>query len=136
MKKIILLFFLLLIISTAGTAQSVKILGIEMPEDSSITESINLEGRYFTGVRLPAGWTGTEITLQDSWDGADSSFQDVYWSDGTEVSFTVAEDRSIKMFPWDVLALGPFIKIRSGNTATPVAQTADMDLTVETSGLK
>lgn len=91
---------------------------------TSLSGAINLKtGRMF-GIVMPAGWDAAVMTFQVSYD-AGTTYNNLYDSTGTEVSYTVAAARFVLMtnsFDW----LGTqYLKIRSGTSGTPVNQTAD-----------
>jgi hypothetical protein len=74
------------------------------------------------GVMLPAAWTAAVITFQVSLDN--TTFVDLHDRNG-EVSFpTAGASRGLQCDPAQ-FAGWRYLKIRSGTSATPVAQGAD-----------
>lgn len=95
-------------------------------DGTSISASINLGGRKPVGVLVPASWTAADITFQSSVDG--TNFYDVYDVDGAELTVTVASSRIVAIASGDSLCMGPYVKVRSGTTGTPVNQSGDITL--------
>lgn len=103
---------------------SVTILATE-----SLSGNIPLEGYTEMGLIMPAAWTAAAITFQVSVDG--STWVDFYGTDNTEKSLTVGASRA-----YTVEGLAPFrfVRLRSGVTATPVAQAADRVINIALKG--
>src|SRR5690606_1035038 len=81
---------------------------------------------------VPAGWTAASLTFQaragcERSATASETFEDVYESDGKEVTVTAAEDRYVSLTGNVLYALTccGALKVRSGTPGTPVAQDAD-----------
>lgn len=97
---------------------------------ASLSGEVDLEGYKLAAIIMPAAWTAANLTFQAS-DASAGTFADVYDDAGTEVSVTAAVSRAIGMdAAMPELAAFRFLKIRSGTTATPVAQGADRTLTL------
>ena len=90
---------------------------------------VDLGGFELEAIMMPADWTAANLTFLGSNVSA-GTFYDVYDSSGNELTVTAAEDRMIGLTTAhkDVLKALRFIKIRSGTTATPVAQAASRTL--------
>jgi hypothetical protein len=80
---------------------------------------------------VPTGWTAANITLLGSIDG--TTFFPVHDAAGAEVILNAAADRIVR-FPPDFRIGFPFLRVRSGTTATPVNQAAAR--TVEIRGVQ
>jgi hypothetical protein len=93
----------------------------------SDTVDLTEYGLIAVAIQMPAAWDAAALTFQASADG--STYNDVYNSSGTEYTVQAAAARYI---PLDVIDFAgmPYIKIRSGTTGTPVAQTLESLLTV------
>lgn len=92
-------------------------------EGASLSGSVSL-GRNLQlfAIKMPAAWDAAAITLQTSVDG--SAWSNVFLPGGTEYSLTVAAASWVLLDPTYLEGLGPYIKIRSGTSGTPVNQTA------------
>lgn len=106
--------------------------GINRTATVTITSGQSLSSGFCIGagvplaVQMPAAFTGTEITFQGSLDG--TTYQNVY--DGAfEVSVTVAASRNVGL-PASSLAAYTYLKLRSGNAATPTAEAGTRTLTI------
>lgn len=97
-----------------------------------LSAAVDLEGFSLVGFDMPAAWTAAVITLQNSLDGV--TFKDVYNSDGTELSFTVAASRYVLLVPANVYGL-TIVKFRSGTAATPVQQAATRAIGIRLQGI-
>jgi hypothetical protein len=94
----------------------------------SVSAAVDLETESIVAIQMPAAWTTAAITFQGSNDGV--TYNDLYDSDGTEV--TIASDDAVAArfivltaALWQLLKPVRYMKIRSGVTATPVAQAAE-----------
>lgn len=81
-------------------------------------------GHKVVGIVMPAAWTAANLTFQASSDN--STFNDLYDDNGTELNINAAQARAIglRKDQSDVLGRWRFIKVRSGTTGTPVNQNA------------
>ena len=94
----------------------------------SLSAAIRLPpGHYLAAIIMPAVWTDAPITFQASADGV--TYNDVHDTAGTEVTVTVAASRLIVLPPTDWYPV-PFLRVRSGPSATPVNQLAARMLTL------
>lgn len=94
---------------------------------ASLSSAVNVrEGTHPAGsctpaaIIMPATWTAASITVQASVDG--TTFYDVYDEFGTELTFTAAAARIIKIDAAAMWGVGLVFKFRSGTTGTPVNQ--------------
>lgn len=97
---------------------------------TGLSSMVDLEGYSFFAINMTTAWDTANITLQACPTG-DGTFQDVYDDNGTEVTITAAASRIITVNT-NLYNLAPlrFIKLRSGTTATPVAQSTSRTLTL------
>lgn len=103
-----------------------------------IAESGNLSGAMDLGVvnydsgilaiDMPAAWTAANLTFQASAD--DNTYDNVYDSDGNELTVSAAADRYIVLTEGErsMLRGVRFLKVRSGTSGTPVAQDAERSI--------
>jgi hypothetical protein len=94
---------------------------------------IDLTKKSLVGISVPAAWTTANLTFQGSTDGG-ITFFDLYDESGTERSIVVVASRTVTLDPTKFMGC-THLKIRSGVTATPVAQAADRVLTYTTIAL-
>jgi hypothetical protein len=82
---------------------------------SGQTESgaVDLHGMNLVGIMMPAAFTGTSVTFKGSLDGV--TYNDLYNTDGTALSVTVAADRFILIVPSDFAAVR-YLKLVSGSS--------------------
>lgn len=91
---------------------------------ASESEAINLANPAVLGIIQPAAWTAADLTFLVSHEEY-GTYTMLKNSEGTEVKFTVAAGQaSMEATLCAELAPWPFIKLRSGAAATPVAQEA------------
>ena len=81
------------------------------------------------GLVMPAAWDTADLTLQGSWDG--TTYGNIHTQAGTEVTIVAAAGQAIYLADTDIRAY-PYLKFRSGPSATPVNQTAARTLTLIT----
>ena len=63
------------------------------------SDAISLQGKSLVALDMPSAFTGTEITLESSFDGI--PFKDAYNSSGTILTIKVGADRHIHLDPVD-----------------------------------
>ena len=96
----------------------------------NITGAIRMPpGHYLTAIVMPAAWTAANLTFQGSADGA--TYNNLYDDADTELTVTAAAARMLVLPPANWCAV-PFLKIRSGTAAVPVAQAAARSLVLIT----
>ena len=88
---------------------------IDVSEDASNSEGVNVENMLLCGVVFPATMTGTTITFDYAVDN--SSWVDVFETDGTEVSYSVSAGNVVRIDPsgWAFASNG-FIRVTSDGT--------------------
>jgi hypothetical protein len=94
----------------------------------SLSAAVPLGADTLVGIVMPAAWTAAALTFLVSADGG-ASFQSLFNDAGTEVSVTVTAAEFVAIDPKYYRGAN-FIKVRSGTSATPVAQGADRALTL------
>ena len=88
----------------------------------NLSSAANIVTSMIFGLKMPAAWTAADITFQVSLDNV--TYQNLYDETGTEVKVVVAASRFVRLPPGE-WASYPYIKIRSGTAAAPVAQVAE-----------
>jgi hypothetical protein len=94
-------------------------------DGQSVSGAIDISNSTTGGVSWASDAEGTTVTFQEQ-DDAGTWF-DVLREDGTELEVTVAAGKT-SMFTGDALyliAAAQIIRVRSGTSGTPVAQTGD-----------
>ncbi len=96
----------------------------------SLSAEIDIEGFDIVAIIMPATWTAANLTFQGA-TATGGTFQDLYDDSGTEIIVTAAAARVLALDPKraEISALR-FIKVRSGDTGTPVNQAAERTLTL------
>lgn len=79
-------------------------------------------------IQMPAGWDAADVTFQGSLDGV--NFYDLY-DESIELQIAVDADRLVSIGASPFAGI-PYLKVRSGTSDTPVAQSADRVLTFST----
>ena len=78
------------------------------------SSAINLAGRNFCGIYLPAAFTGTALTFLAS-DAIDGDYLPIkVTTSGTALSYTVAQGNYVAVNPQDFLGVN-FLKVVSGS---------------------
>jgi hypothetical protein len=96
---------------------------------ASLSGAIDLGGTSLAGYIMPASWTAASVTFQASVDG--TNFYNLYDQFGNEITHAVAASRFIALTPSDLVGVR-YIKLRSGTSASPVAQGAERQITYVT----
>lgn len=100
---------------------------VTIANGASLSSAIDLnEGRAALLI-MPAAWTAADISFQVSADGV--TFVDLFKTDGTEYTLTVAASRGILLPLSDFLGIR-HMKIRSGKTGAAVNQLANRALSL------
>lgn len=93
----------------------------------SLSSTVGVGGRVIVSVVVPT-MNAAALTFQGSHDGV--TFFDVYNSDGTTET-QIGASAGLRMVEAPTALVGlPFVKIRSGTAATPIAQSAERTLRV------
>lgn len=95
----------------------------------SLSGAIDLGAGRLARIVFPAALTGTQVTFQTSYDG--TNYANLYDETGTEVAYTVAASREVRVPLTDWLGIR-WLKIRTGTSGSPSAQGADRALKLVT----
>lgn len=98
----------------------------------SLSSAVGVGTRIVTGINMPTSWTAADLTFQGAEKGVDGTYQNIYDSDGSELTVSAAASRAIALTPSEMDALSAFaaIKVRSGTSASAVAQAAARTLQI------
>ena len=95
---------------------------------ASLSGAIDLQNARLFALHMPADWTAANLTFSVSSNG--TTYNDLYDSDGTEVTVTAAEDRYIVITnPSRWLGIR-WLMVRSGTSGAAVNQGAERLITV------
>lgn len=100
---------------------------------ASLSDAVAIQPTHtLAGILMPAAWDAaggvpTPLTFQGSFDG--TNYGDLYDDTGIELTIPAAAGRIIPIAD-STLRTMPYLKIRSGTSATPVAQTAERTITL------
>jgi len=95
---------------------------------ASLSDAVAIQPTHtLAGILMPAAWDAADLTFQGSFDG--TNYGDLYSDDGSEVTIPAAAGRIIPVGSSDLRAM-PYLKVRSGTSTTPVAQTAQRVITL------
>lgn len=89
---------------------------------ASVSDEANIEQATPLGIFMPADWTAAGITLQVS--RTRTTWHDVHDRAGAELVITTAAGRYVALEPSVLMVAGPWLRLRSGTAAAPVAQVA------------
>lgn len=92
---------------------------------ASVSGDIDLGTARLGRIAMPAAWTSADLTLQTSFDGI--AWNNLYDKDGSEYAIKADAARSVLIPLSDMLSVR-YLRIRSGTSATPVAQVAARSL--------
>lgn len=117
---------------------STSYFSVTISDSASLSDSIDLNEHMLVGIEVPSSWTTANITFQVAnvgVSGAEGTFYDLYDQNGNEVTVTVAGtgSKAFTLVPANFAGFR-FLKVRSGTTATPVAQSGDITLRLITRG--
>jgi len=93
---------------------------------ASLTNTINLAGLRLFAIAIPDGWTAADLTFQMSLD-AGETWINLYDQNGVEVTVVANGSTYVSLDP---VTFSPiqYLRVRSGSSTTPVAQTAERSL--------
>lgn len=103
-------------------------LPVTIAASGSLSSGTDVADYLIVGIIMPQDWTAANLTFQGG-DRNSTQFNNVYDSGGSEVTITAAEDRHIVLDP-ALLAGVQTLKIRSGTSASAVAQAAARTITL------
>ena len=92
---------------------------------ASVSGDIDLGAARLGRIAMPAAWTAADLTLQTSHDNV--TWNNLFDKDGGEYTIKAAQGRSMLIPLADMLSVR-YLRIRSGTSATPVAQAAARSL--------
>lgn len=92
---------------------------IEIDDATGLSPAVAIGELKPLALVMPALWTAAVVTMQSSLDGV--TYHDVYIK-ATEYSLTVGVSRHVLLDPSELEGVGPYIKLRSGTSASPVTQ--------------
>lgn len=98
-----------------------------IPNGTALSGVVNLQGLEVVGIIMPATWTAAGMTFQSADDpdaAGGGTYQNVFNSAGTELSFTVVQANRVLVDP-NVFGAHAAVKVRSGTAGAPVNQGAD-----------
>lgn len=101
-------------------------LSVTISSGTSITSATNLKGRVLVGIIMPAAWDAATITFQMS-DTEAGTYVNVIGISESELELTAAASQYLAIDPVNLYGCN-YIKVRSGNAAAAVNQTADRAL--------
>ena len=105
--------------------ERIKVLTVTIPNNGSLSESIDLGTTQLVGIQVPDPWTAAAITFQSSADNTANSYGSVRLPSG-ELVIAAAEAAAGNIIGIDIhqtMALR-FIKVQSGIVGTLVNQGA------------
>ena len=95
---------------------------------ASLATGRHINNRIPAGIFMPDTWTAASLTFQTSLDG--TTWFNVIGVDGTEVTKTAIASQYIALDTQNFMGIGPYFRIRSGTSGTPVNQGAERVLTL------
>jgi len=101
-------------------------LPVTINSGSSLTDMINLAGLRLFAIVLPSDWTPANLTFQMSPD-AGTTWANLNDSNGTEIVAVAETSCCILMDPAPLSSL-QYLRVRSGSSAEPIAQSAARQL--------
>lgn len=109
-----------------ATTLSVTTFTATIASGASLSGAVDLGEAKLGAIVMPASWTSAALTFQVSFDG--TTYYDLH-EFGSEVSVTVTAGKAHRLAMSDWLAVR-WLKVRSGSSASPVAQGADRTITL------
>ena len=101
---------------------------VTIASGQQISGVLDTFGMSLVGIRMPAAFTGTTLTFQES-NSSTGTFRDVYNASGNQLSIPVSTNRTILFTPSDFAGLR-YVKIKSGSS-----EAADRSINVILRGL-
>lgn len=98
------------------------VLDCTISNGGSLSAGVGLDRHRLVGISLPAGFEGTTLSFQSSYDG--TVWNNVYDATGTEKTVTVAASRRVILSPADFYGIA-WIKVRNGPAGAPSNVGAD-----------
>lgn len=94
---------------------------VTIANGASLSSALQIDEAFLVGIIMPGTWTAANLTLQGAGENDESTFNNVYDKDGTEVTITAAASRYITLEPAKFAGIKQ-LKVRSGTSGTPVNQ--------------
>lgn len=88
---------------------------------ASLSNALLINEAMLVGIIMPGTWTTANLTLQGAGENDESTFNNVYDKDGTEVTINAAASRYITLEPAKFAGIKQ-LKIRSGTSGSAVNQ--------------
>src|SRR5689334_17085498 len=99
-------------IDKSHTAQLIdRTEAVTITSGQQVSAAIDLLGMTVIGLRIPAAFTGTSITIQES-ATIGGTYNDVYGSDGALLSISASASRTILFAPSALVGI-EFLKLKS-----------------------
>lgn len=98
-------------------------IAVTIAAGAALSDEINLGGLRLFQLDMPSAVTGTVVTFQ-KWSATQQKFLDMTDSYGSEISVTVAADKSVGLPDIVSFSAASRLKIRFGTSAAPVVQAA------------
>lgn len=118
------------IIENAGPSK-LGLIGVNFAINASLSAPIKIPGHTICGFSIPSTWTAANLTFQASYDNG-TTYQNLYDDSGNEVTVTVAA-ASVNVRTDAVYWVGiEYLKVRSGTSGSPVAQTSALQVVLRT----
>ena len=96
----------------------------------SLSSSVRINEHNNLAIQIPVSWTDASLTFQGC-NTKDGTYGNIHTDDGKEVKIPVNEgDVIVPDMYKKVLKTFVYLKIRSGTSSDPVAQTADRTITI------
>lgn len=91
----------------------------------------DLKGYRLSAIQMPNAWTAANLTFQAQ-AAQGGEYEDLYDSDGNELTVTADKERYIQLGEEDVEELRGMwgLKVRSGTSVSAVNQSAERELTL------
>lgn len=103
-------------------------LAFTIANGQSLSGAVTINSRTPTIIEMPSAWTAASLTFQGS--GDNTNFFNIHKDDGTELTVTADAARRIHLTSINIED-HKYLKIRSGPSATPVAQGAERIIYLE-----
>lgn len=104
---------------------SLRFVSVVIASGQSLSAVVHLSDAKLVGIQMPASWDAADLTVQ-ACETSGGTYQNVYDDADNELVIQAAAGRHITLVsPDKFLGVGPYIKLRSGTSGTPVNQTAD-----------
>lgn len=101
--------------------------GVVIAESASLSSAVELPTATLLGFIMPSAWTAADVTYQGSNDG--TTWYDLHSDTAGEITSTVTAGKLISVYGYDFAAC-KWLRLRSGTSATPVAQVAARTITL------